>query len=1145
MARIALFVLCFLMLSGLQAEEWYTVAFDNQLEQSGPISMSAGALYRFNEAAVALDVLPANDPARTVAYGERVQYNCCGLDPKAAYRLKLTFVSDGEREQKIKINGEKIEGNVVLQKGKVLVRELDVPQKAADSGELELLIEKVSGPNAVLAGIELLSTVKGLGILDPDWKPPYLAPVDQAVPGVEQPVRSLNGTWKFTLEPPEEFWSNSVDPSEWSDIAVPGEPWMQGLEIERDKEYPYKRRIAIPEEFAGQRVYIRFDGVYSEARVWLDGELLGSHIGGFASWSVDITDKVKPGQEHWLTVGFVDPTYDISFASGYASRYKSADFDHFIGGILRDVYLVAVPSTHIERFNFSTELDDEYRDAELEIEAAAALGDARNAELRLFLKDPDGKRVKTRPSKFKIEKGDGLRKVSLAVENPLKWTAETPHLYDLEGRLYVQGKAVQSLFRKVGFREVEIRGNRFLVNGREVKLRGGNRHSISPLGGRSDIKAFDEIDARLYKEANCNYVRTSHYPTTPNFLKMCDKYGLYVEEEMDIVWLDHGAARGKLNGLSSNPELWPQFRSRLAETLERDKSHPSIVIWSLGNENVKWGTNIMKMREYARREDPTRPLKTGHNHYAGGWGTDAHLDIDSFHYPSLHLDFNKDGKPYLFDEYAHVRCYYPLDSFSEQDPGVRNFWGESLKIFWDKICDAQGAMGAAIWGTVDDVFLSPKRANGYGRWGIFDGWRRRKPEFWNTKKAYSPIRIENAPLGNPGAGYELKVPVVNRYSHTDLKDIEIVWEVGDDTGRVETQLAPGGNAGEIILPGREWSDDDVVKLCFYETDPCERRLVDRYELPLTRHQASMPQLSGAPHLSETADTISVQGDDFRIDFDKVQGQIRTAVSKGETVLTGGPLLTLTPLKVESFKLDEIAAKPADDCVEIALRGHHGDIAVDYIIRIDAKGLMEVDATVSGIPEGTYNEQGIAFLLAGSFDRFAWQREGLWSCYPDDHIGRLEGVALRRRPGPELLYRAEPKWPWSLDMKDFHQRGRDHEGYGLTADFRSSKEHFTTASVFDSKTGIGLTAYAQAEKSVRMLLADGADPKDENAGLRMNINSEWKYDLGWENYNRKADVGESASDKYRLRIGSWQGQTFQAAVQALEAHCPELGTLPQD
>ncbi len=312
---------------------------------------------------------------------------------------------------------------------------------------------------------------------------------------------------------------------------------------------------------------------------------------------------------------------------------------------------------------------------------------------------------------------------------------------------------METVTKQVGFREVEVRGESSAGEWRGGEAAGweSSQRSFRWPGGLM-WRELAEKDVRLYKEANLNYIRTSHYPTSERFLEMADRYGLYVEEEAAICWTNHHAARGKLDGLHDDPDVRERFMSSISEMIERDRSHPSIIIWSLGNENVKWGSNFEAERDYARQADPTRPLKTGHNAYRGNWDTDDYTDLDSFHYPGWSWEFDKEGKPWLFDEGIHVMCYYDRNSIADRDPGIRNFWGESIKLFWEKIYPSSGSAGIAIWGTVDDIFFAPQRSNGYGYWGIFDGWRRRKPEFWLTKKAYSPIRIENKPLGVPDGG---------------------------------------------------------------------------------------------------------------------------------------------------------------------------------------------------------------------------------------------------------------------------------------------------------------------------------------------------------------------------------------------------------
>ena len=897
-----------------------------------------------------------------------------------------------------------------------------------------------------------------------EWPRPVIVPQPDQVAGVKSPVVSLNGNWKFTLTPPSEFWKNSVEPTDWNDVVVPAEPWMQGLRIERDKEYPYKKQITIPKEFAGQRILLRFDGVYSVGRVWINGEFAGQHYGGFQSWNLDITDKVQPGKPAWITVGITDLTHDLSFASGYASRYLGVnDVPHYIGGILRDVMLVAVPQAHISRVHYVTDLDDDYKDATLRIVAEVAnSGDAnQKLALRYTLNGTyDSKKTIWQDSSAETSVLSS-KSVSFEQETkiiaPALWDAEHPNLYTLKVELLAGRKVIETLTRKVGFREVLVRGTELLVNGKRIKMRGGCRHSVHPTAGRAYVPELAEMDVKLYKEANFNYIRTSHYPTTPHFLDLCDKYGIYVEEEMAIVWLDHHAARGKLNDLRDDPKALPYFMRAISETLERDKSHPSIIMWSLGNENVKWGKNFEMERDYARKEDPTRPLKTGHNAYGGGWNTAEYLDIDSYHYPSVNSDYSrlKSGKPYLADENVHVMCYYGKNSFADRDPNVRNYWGESMKACWENMYQADTVLGSAIWGTIDEVFLCPERALGYGRWGIFDGWRRRKPEFWHARKSHSPIRIENKPLGNPGTGKALRIPIKNWFDHTDFSELAITWQVEKERGEITMSLPPGGAEGELVVPARNWKDSDTLQLSFSVSSPAMSRVIDEFALPLVKQVQPRTDHSGAiTSLNESPEQTVIAGKNFRLVFDKSTGQIVEGIFNGESLIVGGPQLNLTPFNLPPFKLTDFTSRiippggAKAGIAEVVIKGGHGEIGVMFNMQIAGNGAMQLSYTVNNPPEkGSFDEVGVTLLVPFGMDRISWNRNGLWSVFPEDHIGRNSGTAIKLRAGKSLVYREEPKWPWYHDMKDFHQYGKEHSGYGMTHDFRAAKEYFNWVELY--------------------------------------------------------------------------------------------------
>lgn len=957
--------------------------------------------------------------------------------------------------------------------------------------------------------------------------PPIIAPIPVSVTGVTQPVIPLNGVWKFTLTPPVEFWKNTVDFSSWNDIKVPGEPWMQGFEIKRDVEYPYKKTVHIPADFVGKRVLLQFDGVYSKGRVWVNGQFAGEHYGGFTRWNLDITPFVTAGEDAILTVGIMDITKDPSFASGYASRYFTTNFDHFIGGILRNVRLMALPQNYISRIHFQTDFDPTFQDASLVVNAAVKFNSTESSYLKLSLFGPTGKEVALSVDRIDLSPSKPESVKSIPVTAPFKWDSEHPNLYTLKAELFENGIVIERLQKKVGFREIKVDGNRLLVNGAEVKLRGGCRHSIHPLAGRAYVEGIDEKDILLYKNANINYIRTSHYPTTEEFLDLCDRYGMYVEEEMAICWIDHFAADGKLNSLASDATVLPYFMTQISDALERDKSHPSIFIWSLGNENTKWGTNFATERDYARIQDPTRPLKTGHNAYGGGWNTDQYLDLDSYHYPSWNSNFNKTGKPYIFDEYSHVLCYFDNGSAGERDPGTRNFWGESLKRFWDKIEVSNGTIGGAIWGTIDDVFLGPNATNGYGQWGIFDGWRRPKPEYYLAKKAYSPICIKDSALTSPDENTALTIPIRNRFNHTNFNELSINWKVGTETGTIAMNLAPHQN-GTLTIPARKWNANEILNLTFESKFGEFEMKVDEYNLPLSAKVVQFPSLSGLPqNLTETDKQTTVSGTEFEIVFDKTLGYITSGKINGEEIIKNGPHLNMTPLTLGKYKVTNVSTQETTDAVNIKVVGKYDTVGFDYILSIDKKGQMALEYTISNPPTATvsYDEVGVYFVLNKSVDRLDWDRKGLWSVYPADHIGRTIGSTLKTSQGKDLVYREKPTGSWSSDMKDFHQRTKNHEGYGMTNDFRSSKEAIYYAKAVNSNTSNGFKVESNGNAhTVRMDLNTILPTITDERNASVNFTGTWV---------QYADAPDNAgTETFTNSIGATVKYTFTGTSVAL-------------
>ncbi|MEX2601758.1 MAG: sugar-binding domain-containing protein, partial [Balneolaceae bacterium] len=361
------------------------------------------------------------------------------------------------------------------------------------------------------------------------WPRPEIVPVPVEVSGVHDPVVSLNGTWKFNNNPPENFWRNDVEFDSWYDIRVPAQAsfHIAGLTLRRNAPIPsyvYKKVVEIPGEFDGKRVKLRFQGVTGDATVWVNGTEAGTHHGGFTIWNPDITDLVTPGQEAVITVSVHEP------ASGQSTNTYS-------GGIIRGVDLIAVPENHITRFHIDSDLDNRYRDAMMNVWVAMAFGNENeSAEIRLTMRDPGGEEIALSPSRLELSQGEAERIVPIPVSNPMKWSAEHPHLYTIRADLLVNGSAVQTLERRIGFRKIEIDGQKLLVNGNEVKLRGSAQFDSHPLNGISLTREEVIRDLTLYKEANHNHIRPSCYIANEEFLAAADSIGIYVAGEMPVTF---------------------------------------------------------------------------------------------------------------------------------------------------------------------------------------------------------------------------------------------------------------------------------------------------------------------------------------------------------------------------------------------------------------------------------------------------------------------------------------------------------------------------------------------------------------------------------------------------------------------------------
>jgi len=942
-----------------------------------------------------------------------------------------------------------------------------------------------------------------------------IIPVPEMTAGIADPVISLNGIWKINMDPPEGFWMNSVDPSLWNDMTVPASADMFGVRIQPDKQFAYKTKIRIPADFEGKRIILRFEGVTGTAKAWVNGNFLKEHFGGFNIWNCDITPYVRPGEEAFLSVGIVEE-----------SKRTSSGFN--TGGIIRSVKLMALPQDYIMRFNVETDLDEQYRDAVMKVWLGAAFNKTKKLSVSLTLKDPDGKPVEIKPDNISLTSKQNELIVPMAVANPVKWDAEHPELYTLSAAIMEKGKVVQIISKKIGFREVEIKGVKMFVNGKEIKLRGGGRFDSDPVFGKYLSPEQSVKEVRMLKNANLNFVRPSCYPTTEDYFDACDSIGLYVQAENAVTF-----SRGSQNDTAYTDI----YMDQMAEMVEADRSHPSIIIWELANE-TGYGINIGKTHEYARAEDPSRPV-------IYSWSQSVPPDkpwpyeIFSYHYPDWDQDlgtsgvavFNgkparplPEGMPVLHDEFAHGSAYYPVSL--ARDPGMRNFWGESIKRFWERMFTTDGCLGGAIWAVIDE-----NATGGWAyEWGMIDLWRRERPEYWLMKKAYSPVRIEDKPVENPGQGNPLILPVKNWYDHSNFSELTLKWSIGSRSGSMRGPDILPHQSGTIEIPVADWKNGDILNLKFYDG---YGMYTDEFNIPVSPSETTFPGPRGtAPVIKENENSIIITGKEFEISFRKSDGLIYSGLFRNKEIITGGPYFNLVggePLK--NWKLLNLSSRVDNSEVVVSITGTNEPVEISYEVRIDGEGLITTKYSLNKFsvdpPEATkipwnnqdgggFEEVGVSYVLTSNIDKLGWQRNGLWSVYPEGHIGRSEGIASRHIPGEFREFGAEPLRTWSQDELDFSVYGPYDIGGRGTNDFRSMKENIITVSAVDSKSGNELKVESDGSVAVRMeVLPDKSDWID-NTDASIYYSGTWKQVTDTvEYFNEKEYRSTEAGDYAEL------------------------------
>lgn len=852
---------------------------------------------------------------------------------------------------------------------------------------------------------------------------PRLSPLPERV--MEERV-PLSGQWWFNPAPEAEFWEKEMV-KHWKPIEVPGEWVMQGFEVEKGKAAGYFRTFSVPASWQGKRIKLRCNAIYSDARVYINGQKAGSHLGGFTAFELDVTDWVRCGAENRMAVAVTSET--VADSTSNASRYAV----HPLGGISRDLYLFALPETNLSLFHVSTAFDSTYTDATLVAEVDIT-HEGKTAsgkyQLAFELKDAEGRPVRLKDDRLKLRElaaGETEKlTVRFPVTAPWKWDPEHPYLYRLTCRLMDGNRVMQTSVRRVGFRQIEVRGNQVFVNNHPIKLRGACHHEVMPLRGRSVNNDMWRRDVELFREGNVNYLRTSHYPPDEALLEACDELGMFVEVEAPFCW----AHEAKVPDALRQDILVNQHLAMV----NLNRSHPSVLMWSMGNESNLYAEYFKEAAGLVKQIDPTRPR------IFSQWGPEAdqgELEVTNHHYPGPEGPdkYRNYSRPVVFDEFCHLNAYNRLELAA--DPGLRNMWGVLLDRMWNAMYHSQGVLGGAIWAGIDDTFFLPgERAVGYGTWGPIDGWRRPKPEYWGMKKAFSPVKIRLK--GNQDADGKLCFEVENRHLFSNLKETRLEWTVGNQHGVVTPDVAPG-ETGEftVQLPEEVRSagtiDWKVIGVRGFE--------IDAYHFQTLPEPLAQPALLSAGRIqteeTDEAYVIRTISGDFRID--KRNGLLTSSKNNG-AVLVKAPELMVLPLNAEGEGIQmvgkdhkfepytpvcsrwvarKIGKTGADDDWCIRVEGTYAEAEGYFEYRFRATGEVEVTYHFTLLEAVSPRQVGLVFSLPKTYDHIQWRRRGYWSVYPENHLGSLSGEAVAYDPSLPVSGLAGPsKQPakaWSFDQ----------------------------------------------------------------------------------------------------------------------------------
>ncbi len=741
--------------------------------------------------------------------------------------------------------------------------------------------------------------------------------------------KSLNGKWKFHWVPkpadrPVDFYRLDYDVNAWGEITVPGNWELQGYDIPiyTNSDYPfspkdpkppfiphdnnpvgsYRTEFQVSPNWQGRQVFLHFDGVRSAFYLWINGKQVGYSQDSRTPAEFNITRYLRSGK-------------NILAAEVY--RYSDGSYledqDTWrLSGIFRDVYLFSTPPVHLCDFFVRCDLDDQYRDATLTVTVMVKNYSDSSTDahtLQLTLLDENGNTVGTDPlviTKVKGMAGGDERVVEMKadVQNPRKWTAETPNLYTVLLTLKdPSGRIIEVERCNFGFREVQLKGGQLLVNGVPILIKGVDRHENDPDTGYYVTVESMTKDIKLMKQNNINAVRTCHYPNDPKWYDLCDKYGIWLLDECNL------ETHGVIRILPKDDPNWKDAcLDRMKNMVQRDKNHPSVIIWSLGNESG-YGSTHKAMADYTRKADPTRLVQFN----ADGMSDIEASDIICPMYTRIEqlIEYAKKdrAKPLIQCEYAYARgnAVGNLQEYWDAYEKYKHLQGGFIWDWADKSLRGFDCNGRMFWtyggdygppGTPSDGSMVSN--------GIVGPDRDPEPELYEVKKVYQYIKVEPIDLANG------KVSIHNKYDFLSLDFVDILWDL-----TVDDEVIQKGSLPKISLPPKQKQEVTIpfrkpdlkpgteywLRIFFALADNAlwadKGHIVawDQFKLPFEPPAVQTDNIENMPEVKfNTARNITVTGKDFKLTiggknqwFKNQRGAITSFIYKG-TELVASPLI---------------------------------------------------------------------------------------------------------------------------------------------------------------------------------------------------------------------------------------------------------------